>query len=123
MLPSVSTSIRRLLAFAVFALFLAGASPSQARLHRLPRKPKAQVPYTAIESVDVTRMTITTQPMNSTASGVKTYRLTPRTKVTVNGQPATLSDLKPGLQVRVGAGMDADVAEEIAATPPPPKVK
>lgn len=99
------------------------ADHSEARGRRPRLRPKPPIPYTAILAVDAAAMTITTQPMNSTATGFKTYKLAPQTKVTVNGQSATLADLKPGMQIRVGAGMDAGIAEEISATPPPPKVK
>lgn len=107
--------------FAVLAVLSVFASHSEARGRRPRLKPKALIPYTAIASVDAG--SITTEPMNSTATGTKIYQLSAKTKVTVNGQTATLADLKPGMQVRVGAGMDAGIAEEISATPAPPKAK
>lgn len=64
-------------------------------------------------------MTITTVPKNSTGTASKTYRFNAQTHVTVNGQPGTLADLKPGQRIRVGLGADADLAEELAVTTPP----
>ena len=86
-----------------------------------PRKPKekSKIAYMAIASVDKTAMTITVQPQNSAATTSKTYKFTPRTKITVNGHDGTLDDLKPGLQICVGAGADENVAEELSASPPP----
>ncbi len=72
-----------------------------------------------IATVDTQAMTITVQPKNSTANTSKTYKFTAQTKITVNGQPATVSDLKPGLQIRVGTGSHEDTADELSATPPP----
>lgn len=64
-------------------------------------------------------MTITVESRNSTANTTKTYKFTPRTKIMVNGNNGTVNDLKPGLQIRVGAGADPQVADELSATPPP----
>lgn len=88
-----------------------------------PLKPPPKPVYTAIASVDPTAMTITTEAKNTPSAATKTYKISPRTKITVNGRDGTVADLKPGLQIRVGAGMDADVAEELSAQNPPPDPK
>lgn len=88
-----------------------------------PKKPKPKIPYMAIASVDTAAKTITIAPKNSTATNSKTYKFTDKTKVTVNGHDGTLSDLKPGLAIRVGTGMDETVADELTVTPPPPDPK
>lgn len=57
------------------------------------------------------------------AANVDTYTIKPWTTVTLNGLPAKLSDLKPGLKVFVNQGTDPSVAESIVATAvPPPQV-
>ena len=104
----------------VSGLLLASVGSSEAAGYRRNMKHKPPKPvYTAIASVNTTAMTITVEPKNSTATATRTYTYTPRTKVTVNGRPATIADLKAGLQIRVGAGMDAGIAEELSASTPP----
>ena len=114
-----SRSIHLLIAVGILVAF---ARSSQARLGRKHRTPPKSV-YTAIASVNLTEMTITTVQKNSTATGSKTFRFTPQTTVTVDDHPGTLADLKPGQRIRVGAGADPDVAEELSATKPPANPK
>lgn len=57
-----------------------------------------------------------TQPV----ANVDTYTIKPWTTVTLNGLPATLAELKPGLKVLVSLGTDPSVAESIVATAVPP---
>lgn len=111
--------------FIAFVVLFASTTVSQAGGRGMPKKgkPAPKMVYTAIASVNTSAMTITVEPKNSPSTATKTYKLTPQTKVTVNGNPATLADLKPGLQIHVGAGMDADVAEELHASSPPPDPK
>ena len=82
-------------------------------------KPKPKVPFMGIVSVDTTAMTISIEPKNSTASGVKTYKYNAKTVITVNGQPGTPASLTPGQQIHVGLSMDGKTAETLAVTPPP----
>lgn len=109
----------------VSGLLLASVGGSEAAGFRrnTKHKPPPKPVYNAVASVDTTAMTITVEPKNSTATATKTYKYTPRTKVMVNGQTATIADLKAGLQIRVGAGMDAGIAEELSASNPPPDPK
>ena len=104
-------------------LLIALPSISEAGFRSRTHKPPPKPVYNAIASVNTTAMTITIEPKNSTATATKTYTYTPRTKVTVNGRPATIADLKAGLQIRVGAGMDAGIAEELSASTPPANPK
>ncbi len=110
--------------FVALGLLLLSAGISHAGVPRgKTHKPPPKTVYTAIASIDTKAMTITVEPKNSTATATRTYKISSRTQVTVNGQPGTLADLKPGLQIRIGAGMDADVAEELSASAPPPNPK
>lgn len=105
-------------------VLLATATLANARgFGRAKRRPPPKTVYTAIASVNSTAMTITTEPKNSTANWSKTYRMTPKTAVTINGRPGTLADLKPGLRINVGVGMDAGVAETLSVSQPPPDPK
>ena len=104
--------------FACLWVFLALSNISAAgvprRLH-----PPPKTTYMAIVSVNKKAMTITIAPKNSTSTETKTFKMTPATKVTLNGKPGTLASLKPGLQITVGAGMDPETAEELQAVTPP----
>ena len=66
-----SSLIRLLAAFCILTTF---ATTSEARLGRRHRKAPKSV-YTAIGSVNLSEMTITTVQKNSTATGSKTYKL------------------------------------------------
>ncbi len=116
--------MKPILRWSVSILVVAWVFFSLADVSQAKGKPKpAKVPYTGIVSVDTTAMTITVEPKNSTATGTRTYKFSPLTKITVNGQPGTLAGLVPGQQIRIGAGMNPDVAAEIHVTPPPPDPK
>ncbi len=105
---------------AIAAVFFAMAAVSEAGGRGSRKKlPPPKIPYTAIASVDPSAMTITVKPMNSTATGTKTYKFTARTAIMVNGKPGTLADLAPGQQIHVGLGSSDTVAEELKVTPPP----
>ena len=111
----VSRAAKLLVAFCVL---LAMATVGNAAPPKL--KPKPKIAYMAISSVDTKAMTITIEPKNSTATGTKTYKFTPQTKVTVNGHDGKIDDLTAGLQIRVGTGSDETVADELTASNPPP---
>ncbi len=99
-------------------LFLVGTIP---QLEAAPPKPKipAKVVYIAVKSVDTTAMTITVEPRNSMSTEAKTYKVTPATVVKVNGNPATLADLKPDMQVHFTLAADNVTATELSASRPP----
>ena len=98
--------------------FLLGAA---AQLDAAPPKPKIppQVVYIAIVSVDATAMTITVEPRNSMSTEKKTYKVTSATVVKVNGNPSTLADLKPDMQVHFTLAADNVTATELFASRPP----
>jgi hypothetical protein len=54
-------------------------------------------------------------------ANIDTYTVKEWTPITLNGLPAKLTDLKPGMKVRVSQGMDRTVAYTITATNVPPK--
>ncbi len=102
----------------VVGAFFALTNVSEAR-GRAKKLPPPKIPYTAIISVDQSAMTITVGPKNSTATGTRTYKFTAKTRVTANGRAGTAAQLTPGQQVRIGAGADPTVAEELTVTAPP----
>jgi hypothetical protein len=55
------------------------------------------------------------------AANVDVYSVKAWTPITLNGLPAKLADLKPGMKVRVSQGMDRSVAHSITALNVPPK--
>ncbi len=85
--------------------------------------PKPRIPpkvvYIEIVSVDAKGMTITVRPRNSMSTDEKAYKLTPSTAVKMNGTPATLADLKAGMQIHFELGADGITATELSASPAP----
>jgi hypothetical protein len=88
---------------AMFSLF-AGSVDAKGK-----PKPRPTVQKTAIESVTATSVTIKEQ------TGMKTFTISSLTEVTVNGQRATIADLKPGMFVSVTL-RDPTSASRIIAT-------
>ena len=103
---------------ALLVLFILGTIP---HLDAAPPKPKipAKVVYIAIVSVDATAMTVTVEPRNSMSTEKKTYKVTPATAVKVNGNPATLADLKSDMAIHFTVAPDNVTATELAASRPP----
>ena len=84
-----------LIAVAALA-FLAPASMVQAGRPPKTTKPKTPVKHeTVISSVTATAITV------SQDNQTKTYQISAFTEVTLNGQRATVADLKPGMVVSV----------------------
>ena len=118
--PSASSNrVRSLRSLAVATVFLALAATPPAHAlppaHKLPPK----MVYIEVASVDTAAMTITVQPKNSMSTDAKTYKVTAATKITVDGRPATLADLKAGQQVHFHLLADGTTADELAASPAP----
>ncbi len=114
-LPARSVSVL------LFALILAVplARVQAGGRHTTPRKPFEPV-YNAITSVDATAHTISYSTVNGKGSATgKTFKVTDKTEIEVNGQKGTLNDLKTGMQVSVDPGMDETVAERITAKTAP----
>ena len=90
-------------------------------IHAAPPVPKIppKAVYIAIKSVDATAMTITVEPHNSMSTEAKTYKVTPTTVVKVNGNPATLADLKSDMAVHFTFATDNVTVTELSATRPP----
>lgn len=63
-----------------------------------------------ISSVSATSVTVTDD------TGAKTFSISQFTEITVNGQRATVADLKPGMHATVALGTDATKASRITAT-------
>jgi hypothetical protein len=76
------------------------------------RKKKATPAYQApvIASVTANAITVTEQKT------ARTFTVTQFTEITVNGQRASIADLKPGMTVNVTLGMDPTRASRIVAT-------
>ena len=85
--------------------------------------PKPKIPaktvYIAIVAVDPAAMTITVEPKNSMSTEPKTYKVTPATVVKVSGNPASLADLKPEMQVHFTLAADGTTATELLGAPAP----
>src|SRR5438046_10562245 len=76
------------------------------------RKKKATPAYHQPVISSVTGNAITVSDQNTT----KTLTITQFTEITVNGQRASIADLKPGMTVSVTIGMDPSQAGRITAT-------
>ena len=70
--------------------------------------------YIAVVSMDTAAMTITVEPRNSMSTEARTYKVTPATVVKVNGNPATLADLKPDMAIRFTLAPDKVTATELS---------
>lgn len=94
-----------LVAVAVCSVSISAASAAQ-------RKPKAKPPETHVTVIaSVTPQSITINEDKVT----KAFAITQFTEITVNGQRATVNELKPGMSVTVGLGGDPSKASRIDA--------
>jgi hypothetical protein len=76
------------------------------------KKKKATPAYQAPVISSVTGNAITVSEPNTT----RTFMVTQFTEITVNGQRASIADLKPGMTVSVSIGVDPSRAARINAT-------
>ena len=76
------------------------------------RKTKATPVYQQPVIASVTGNAITVSEQKTT----RTFTVTQFTEITVNGQRASIADLKPGMTVSVTLGMDPTHASRILAT-------
>jgi hypothetical protein len=97
----------RIVFVAVLAL-VAIAAPANAGGRKPAAKPKATPVKILVTNVSATAVTITDD------KGSKTLNVTPFTEIIVNGQKATLTDVKPGMVVEV-ALRDPTTASRINA--------
>jgi hypothetical protein len=99
--------------FVVFLVLLAfgAANPlycaSKKKLSPTPSK------QPVIASVSANSITVTEQ------KGTKTFTITQFTEINVNGQKATVADLKPGMTVTVTIGIDPSRASRVNASGAP----
>ncbi len=78
--------------------------------------------YKAITSVDATAHTVSYSTVNGVgAANSKTFKITDKTEIEVNGLKSTLNDLKAGMQVDISPAMDETVADRISAKTAPPE--
>jgi hypothetical protein len=105
----------RLLGFAFFVAFVCtvlvpafGGSKTGSSIYKPKNVPPP--PQMVIASVTANAMTVSQDKVT------KTYAVTQFTEINVNGQRATIADLKPGMTVSVTSGTDPSKASRIVAT-------
>ena len=86
---------------------------------KAPPTPTPSHQETIIESVSAKLLTVMTQTLSSKGKVLqktsKAFAISPFTEVNVNGQRATVAELKPGMKVSVTAGTDSKQAARINA--------
>lgn len=98
----------RLLAVVWILLAAITFAPAFGKGRKKKATPAHQPP--AIASVIGNAITVTEQKT------ARTFTVTQFTEITVNGQRASIADLKPGMTVNVTIGVDATRASRIVAT-------
>ena len=76
---------------------------------------KKKVPPPVIKAPTITSVTATSITVTE-EKATKTLTINQFTEITVNGQKATVADLKPGMTVNLALGTDPKVASRINAT-------
>ena len=86
-------------------------------------KSKKSAPAAAIDTSDkITSIHLTSISVTIYSThAAKEYKVTPATKITVNGQPGTLSTLATGMDVTISTASDPTVAATIDARSPQKK--
>jgi hypothetical protein len=103
--------MKRALFVAVFVLLLALAvTPAFAGSKKKKGSPTPKYRPPAISSVTGNTITVTEEKTT------RAFTVTQFTEITVNGQRASIADLKPGMTVNVTIGMDPSQASRINAT-------
>jgi hypothetical protein len=106
--------MKKLLLLAIFlsaALFLP-AAPAIAKSKSKKTAPAATV--NTSDKISAVHLTSITVSVHSPPTS-KEYKVTPATKITVNGQPGTLSSLATGMEVSVTTATDPTTAATIDA--------
>jgi hypothetical protein len=80
-----------------------------------PAPKKTPSPHTVIQAITATSITI------KEPKGSATYKITDLTEIDFKGEPAKVTDLKPGMSVVVTVGLDPTQADRISADDPPKK--
>lgn len=91
----------------LFALLTVGSVAGASKKKPAP-PPQAKLP--TISSVTATSITVAEE------KAAKTLTINQFTEITVNGQRATIADLKPGMTVSITLGTDPSKASRINAT-------
>ncbi|MFN2540965.1 MAG: hypothetical protein ABR514_02200 [Chthoniobacterales bacterium] len=102
------------------ALFTLTALPVGASSRKAAATPTPTHLITIISAVTGNSITAETQTVADKGGKVldktsRTYRITPFTEITVNGQRASAADLKPKMKVSVTIGTDPSQAARIVA--------
>jgi hypothetical protein len=103
--------------FIVVSVLLAGITITPAFSKGRKKKVTPAPEYHQPVISGVTGNAITVSDQKTT----RTFTITPFTEINVNGQRATIVDLKPGMTVNVTIGMDPSYASRIVATGLPAK--
>jgi hypothetical protein len=98
--------------FVVVCVFLAAIAIAPAFGKGKKKKPTPVPAYHQPVISNVTGNAITVSDQNTT----RTLTITQFTEITVNGQRASIADLKPGMTVSITIGMDPSRAARINAT-------
>lgn len=118
--PSRAQRTALLVALATMSLLLFTGAPSLlAGGKKTAKEDAGPEPTDKITVLDLTSVTVT---LTATHSSVH-YRVTPETKVMVNGAPGTLSHLATGMDVHVTPSANPSIAAEIVAKTAAPPVK
>ena len=104
----------------VLCLFLSVAVSLEAKESKSKSKKKSPTPAPVTETSDkITAVHLTSITVNVYATHAgKEYKVTPATKITVNGQPAQLNGLTTGMAVVVTPAADGVTAATIDAKTP-----
>jgi hypothetical protein len=109
-LPSVGV-----LSVLAFTALHAGASSRKAVPTPTPTHRQTVITAVSGNSVTVETQTVADKGGKVLDSSSRTYRVTQFTEITINGQRATLADLKPKMKVSVTIGTDPTQAARIVA--------
>jgi hypothetical protein len=105
------------LPFVSALLVLAFLIPSQAVAAGKSKKKSTPIPVDTSDRITAVHLTSITINLFATHAG-KEYKVTPATKITVNGQPSQLSGLATGMDVVVAPAADGITAATVDATTP-----
>src|ERR1700730_3942862 len=106
--------MKRLLLLAIFlsVTLILPAAPAIAKSKS--KKTAPAVTVSTSDKISAVHLTSITVSVHSPAAS-KEYKVTPATKITVNGQPGTLSSLATGMDVSVTTAADPTTAVTIDA--------
>jgi hypothetical protein len=110
--------MKKLSSVTLFILAIAFMSlPATTTLAKGKPKKTTPIPVDTNDKISAVHLTAITVSVYATHSS-KEYKVTPATKITVNGKPGTLSGLATGMNVTVSTGTDPTAATAIDAKSP-----